>query len=193
MITKSKFFVLSLVVAAISIAVVTKGGDSIPQATSAAQWNDKDQLLQPINYREWIFVGTPVTPNDMNDGSAAFPEFHNVYIAPLSWAEYKKTGKFPEGTVMVKELVSVGSKQAASGAGYFQGEFIGLEAAVKSAAKHPKEPGNRGYYSFTQQGKVPSKSASIKPTQSCNACHVNAKEDYVFTQYYPVLRAAVKK
>ena len=55
MITKSKFVALSLVAAAISIAIVTKGGDSIPQATSAAQWNDKDQLLQPINYREWIF------------------------------------------------------------------------------------------------------------------------------------------
>ena len=193
MITKSKFVALSCFVAAISIVAATHGGDSIPQATGAAQWNDQNQLLQPINYREWIFVGTPVTPSDMNDGSAAFPEFHNVYIDPVSWAEYKKTGNFPEGTVMVKELVSVGSKQAASGAGYFQGEFLGLEAAVKSAAKHPKEPGNWGYYSFTQPGKVPSKSASIKPTQSCNACHVNAKEDYVFTQYYPVLRAAAKK
>ena len=123
----AKLFALSFFVATIATAFTTQAEDSSPKTTAAAQWNDKDELLQPVNYREWIFVGTPLTPNDMNDGKAAFPEFHNVYIDPTSWAEYKKTGKFPEGTVMVKELVSVGSKLAASGAGYFQGEFIGLE------------------------------------------------------------------
>jgi len=190
----AKLFALSFFVATIATAFTTQAEDSSPKTTAAAQWNDKDELLQPVNYREWIFVGTPLTPNDMNEGKAAFPEFHNVYIDPASWAEYKKTGKFPEGTVMVKELVSVGSKLAASGAGYFQGEFIGLEAAVKSSAKHPKEPGNWGYYSFTQLGKEPAKVTSIKATQSCNACHqASAKQDYVFTQYYPVLRAESKK
>jgi Cytochrome P460 len=159
----------------------------------AANWNETGELLQPVNYREWIYVGTPLTPNDMNAGKAAFPEFHNVYIDPTSWAEYKKTGIFPEGTVMVKELVSVGSKAATSGQGYFQGEFLGLEAAVKSAAKHPKEPGNWGYYSFTKAGAAPGKTAPIMATQACNTCHQNtAKEDYVFTQFYPVLRAAKK-
>ena len=161
---------------------------------SAAQWNDKGELLQPVNYREWIFVGTPLTPNDMNDGKAAFPEFHNVYIDPTSWAAFKKTGEFPDGTVMVKELVSVGSKIATSGKGYFQGEFIGLEAAVKNAAKHANEPGKWGYYSFTQAGKEPNKVATIMATQSCNTCHqTTAKQDYVFTQFYPVLRAASVK
>lgn len=146
-----------------------------------------------MNYREWIYVGTPLTPNDMNNGKAAFPEFHNVYIDPESWAQFKKTGNFPDGTVMVKELVSVGSKLASSGSGYFQGEFLGLEAAVKSAAKHPKEPGNWGYYSFTQDGKEPKKTTTIMPTANCNACHqTTAKQDYVFTQFYPVLRAVKK-
>lgn len=191
--TIKHFGFLSLV-AGILISAAAIAQDSPPKSGPAAQWNDKDQLLQPVNYREWIFVGTPVTPNDMNDGAAVFPEFHNVYIDPVAWTAYKKTGKFPDGTVMVKELVSVGSKQASSGAGYFEGEFLGLEAAVKSAAKHSKEPGNWGYYSFTQSGKAPSKETSIKPTQSCNACHqASAKEDYVFTQFYPVLRAAAKK
>ena len=42
--------------------------------------------MRPTDYREWIFVGAPVTPKDMNDGKPAFPEFHNVYIDPASWA-----------------------------------------------------------------------------------------------------------
>ena len=36
----------------------------------------------PVSFRKWVYVGTPVTPNDMNDGKANFPEFHNVYMDP---------------------------------------------------------------------------------------------------------------
>ena len=49
-----------------------------------------------------------------------------VYIDPESWAHWKRASTFRDGTILVKELVSVGSKQAVSGNGYFQGEFIGL-------------------------------------------------------------------
>jgi len=35
--------------------------------------------------------------------------------------------------------------------------------------------------------------AAAEPTAACNACHkANAADDLVFTQYYPVLRAARK-
>ncbi len=77
------------------------------------------ELERPTGFREWIYVGTPVTPNDLNDGKAAFPEHHNVYIDPKSWAQWKKTGEFRDGTILMKELVSVGSKAGVSGNGYF--------------------------------------------------------------------------
>ena len=81
-------------------------------AAYVAKFTSNGELVRPEGYREWVYVGTPVTPNDMNNGNAPFPEFHNVYIAPAHWQHYKKTGKFPDGTVLVKELISVGSKQA---------------------------------------------------------------------------------
>ena len=148
-------------------------------------------LARPTGYREWVFVGTPLTPNDLNDGKAAFPEHHNVYIDPGSWAHWKETGKFRDGTILMKELVSVGSKAAVSGNGYFQGEYIGLEATIKSAALFPDEPGNWGYYSFsTPDKKSLAETAKAFPTAACNACHAeSAADDFVFTQYYPVLRA----
>ena len=149
------------------------------------------ELERPTGYREWIYVGTPVTPNDMNNGKAAFPEHHNVYIDPESWAHWKETGEFRDGTILVKELVSVGSKAAVSGAGYFQGEFIGLEATIKSTEHFPDEPGNWAYYSFsTPDHKALSDVAKPFPTDSCNGCHAAAAaDDFVFTQYYPVLTA----
>ena len=54
---------------------------SIVAATAAAEeyYTIKDgQLERPTGYREWVYVGTPVTPNDLNDGKAAWPEQHNV-------------------------------------------------------------------------------------------------------------------
>ena len=150
------------------------------------------KLERPTGYREWIYVGTPVTPNDLNDGKAAFPEFHNVYIDPASWKHYKKTGEFRDGTILIKELVSVGSKSAVSGNGYFMGEFIGLEATIKSKTHFPDEPGNWAYFSFsTPDHKSLTPDAEPFPTAACNACHQGAAaDDWVFTQYYPVLRDA---
>jgi hypothetical protein len=105
-------------------------------------------------------------------------------------AAYKRTGKFPDGTTLVKELVSVGSKQATSGRGYFMGEFIGLEVARKDAKRFKDEPGNWAYFSFGHEYPL-ADTAKAFPSQSCNACHANsAADDFVFTQYYPVLRAA---
>ena len=127
----------------------------------------------------------------MNGGKAAFPEFHNVYIDPKSWAHWKKTGTFRDGTILIKELVSVGSKAAVSGKGYFMGDFLGLEATIKSKKHFPNEPGNWAYFSFSTKGHKGLKVATtVLPAKSCNTCHeASAAEDWVFTQYYPVLRA----
>jgi len=162
------------------------------QDATAAVFRPDGNLIRPQAYRSWIFVGAPLTPNDMNNGQAAFPEFHSVYIDPESYEAYKLTGKWRDGTVIVKELVSVGTKSSSSGKGYFMGDFLGLEAVVKSASRFPKEPGNWGFFRFTdEEGGPVHTTATVLPTASCAACHqATADDDGIFTQHYPVLRAA---
>jgi len=72
------------------------------------------------------YVGLPRTANDMNNGKAAFPECHNVYIDPKSWATWKKVGHFRDGTIIVKALLSADSKSTFSGKGYFIGDCFDL-------------------------------------------------------------------
>lgn len=162
------------------------------QRGAAAVFESDGRLRRPSGYRSWVYVGAPLTPNDMNDGHAAFPEFHSVYIDPESFAHYKRHGEWRDGTMLVKELVSVGSKAASSGRGYFMGEFVGAEVALKNAARFPDEPGNWGYFRFTDEAGGPThRTAEVLPTSACATCHsTTADEDLVFTQYYPVLRAA---
>lgn len=158
---------------------------------SFAKFDSKSELIKPTGYREWVFVGAPLTPNDMNNGKAAFPEFHNVYIDPASWAYWKKHGEFRDGTILAKELVSVGSKATFSGKGYFEGEFLGLEAMVKDSKRFPNAAGNWAFFRFTNddfKGLKPM--AAAQPKNNCAACHQpNAAHDSVFIQHYPVLRA----
>ena len=119
--------------------------------TAAVEFTADGKLKQPVGYRKWVYVGEVVTPNDLNDGEATFPEFHSVYMDPESFAEYEKTGKFRDGTVLIKELSSVGSKKAPSGNGYFQGEFTGLEATIKDSKRFKDEPGNVGLLQLRPQ------------------------------------------
>jgi len=154
------------------------------------QFDTDGNLIRPEGYRKWVYIGTPLTPNDMNPPEAAFPEFHNVYMHPEDFTHWEKTGKFRDGTIIIKELVTVGSKKAVSGNGYFMGDFAGLEATIKDSKRFPDEPGNWAYFSFGH--KFPyANTAKVFPTKACNSCHeASAADDFVFTQYYPVLRAA---
>ena len=191
-------FVLSLSVLAVLLVVYTAPllADShnkgeAPRRAQPAQFNDAGELIRPEGWREWIFVGTPVTPHDMNKDKAAFPEFHNVYVDPESYYHWQKTGEWREGMMMAKELTLVGAKKASSGKGYFQGEFSGFEIALKSKARYPDEPGNWAYFTFGHKPEPYDKTAKAQPTEACAACHeALADDDMVFTQYYPVLRAA---
>jgi len=185
----------SLLIAALfsTSVLFTASGLTAEGSKSASPFtiNEDGDLVRPTDYRSWIYVGTPVTPNDLNGGAAPFPEFHAVYIDPVSYDIYKKTGKFRDGTILTKELISVGSKAAVSGNGYFMGDFIGLEATIKSSKHFPDEPGNWAYFSFTNDDGPLEKVASPINKVTCNACHkVSAADDFVFTQYYPVLGAA---
>jgi hypothetical protein len=187
-------FVVASVLAMVGVIFAALPMSAAEKKSMTVKFDKDGNLIQPEGYRKWVYVGCPVTPNDLNDGKAPFPEFHSVYIDTASFEAYQKTGKLPDGTIMIKELISVGAKKAPSGNGYFMGDFYGLEASVKDSKRFPKEPGHWAYFSFTDPGKPYKAEAKAEPTKACNNCHEQfAADDWVFTQFYPVLRAAKAK
>ena len=156
-----------------------------------ATFNADGELIRPSGWREWVFVGSPLTPNSLNGGAASFPEFHSVYIDPKSWAHYKKTGTFREGTMFAKELTLVGDTAATSGIGFFNGELQGFEIAHKDTGRYTAGSGGWAYYTFGHKPEPYANSTAAQPTAACAVCHTAAAaDDMVFTQYYPILRAA---
>ncbi|SBV32301.1 Cytochrome P460 [uncultured Sphingopyxis sp.] len=150
-------------------------------------------LELPKNWRTWVFIGAPLTPNALNNGEASFPEFHNVYIEPGSYAIYKKTGEFPEGTIFFKELQLAlpgeypdGSRTEPSGRGYFPAAYNGADVTVKDSRKYA-ETGGWGYYNFNHH-EPKAATAMPRPKDECASCHIaSAKKDDVWTQFYPLL------
>lgn len=160
-------------------------------------WEEDGKLKQPVDFREWVFIGAPLTPNGLNNGKANFPEFHNVYIQPAAFKAYRATGKWPEGTMMVKELQLVddpkgefpdGSRFEPSGLGYFPGPVNGLDVSVKDSKRFP-DSNNWGYFNFNHSAPPYLASAEVKPIGECAACHIaNADEDMVYVSLYkPIL------
>lgn len=196
----------TLVAVAAFVAFAVVAADPWPAAAQDQPYepaftaDKKLKIPEGKSWRGWPTVGSIVTPNALNDGEAPFPEFHIVYIDPVSWEHYKKTGAFREGTVIAKELTRVrapdganedGSTNEVSGTGYFMGEYSGFEITIKSQELYPDEPGNWAYYTFGHQPEPYNPEAARLPAEACNACHESAAaEDFVFTQFYPVLRAA---
>ena len=170
-------------------------GSTVSRATSAAAEEyftiTNGELERPTGYREWVYVGTPVTPERHEQRQGAVSRVPQRLHRSRELGHWKKTGEFREGTILIKELVSVGSKARSAATATFMGDFIGLEATIKSKKHFPDEPGNWAYFSFsTPDLKTLTTSAEQFPTASCNGCHAAAAaDDFVFTQYYPVLRA----
>jgi hypothetical protein len=190
--TKNRKRVSALVAGAVAI-FLSGGVFADDHASYEATFAKDGQLIRPAGWREWVFVGSPVTPNSLNGGAAPFPEFHSVYIDPQSWAEWKKTGKFREGTMFAKELTTVGDTAATSGVGFFNGELQGFEIAHKDSSRYSKESGGWAYYSFGHKPEPYADAAVAMPNAACAACHTAAAaDDMVFTQYYPILRVAKK-
>ena len=155
-----------------------------------AKFTADGELIRPAGWREWVFVGSPLTPNSLNGGNAPFPEFHSVYIDPESWAHWKETGTFREGTMFAKELTLIGDTAATSGIGFFNGDLQGFEIAHKDTKIYSKETGGWAYYSFGHKPEPYADSTAAMPTANCAACHTAAaSDDMVFAQYYPILRA----
>ena len=143
----------------------------------------------------------PVTPNALNGGKAVLPETQVVYIDRTSWKHWKENGAFREGTMFAVELTLLlsdgahedGSTTQVIGRGFFQDDFSGLLFSVKDSERFPDEPGSWAYYSARIGARESDYPETMTPlsTQACNSCHqANGGQDWVFSQFYPILKAA---
>jgi hypothetical protein len=190
--------VVILAVGVVAVSSLPRNTSSVAADTqhSTAAFDSDGKLKLPTGYRRWVFVGAPLTPNGLNNGKAGFPEYHHVYDEEKNLDVYLKTGSFPEGTVIVKELTRVlnptfpdGSRTEPSGRGYFNGEFNGMDVTVKDSKRFANTNG-WGFFNFGHHPLPYAESAKEASAAECAGCHASfvAKTDMTWVQFYPMLR-----
>jgi hypothetical protein len=135
----------------VSAALLGQVGRALP----AAQFEGKYTLVRPDRYLDWVSVGS------------------GVYVDPAGYAEYEKSGTFPERTVIVMK------RTRSEAANDPHGDF---SVSVKDSGRFE---GGWGFFDLS------GKSKAVAATDgTCQPCHkANAQTDHVFTQFYPALRS----
>jgi Cytochrome P460 len=182
-----------IVIAVYAQSLSSSAQTAQPRPRYLPEYTASGDLVLPKGFHEWVYVGSPLTPNALNGGEAGFPEYHNVYIEPGSYEIYKQTNEFPEGTILFKELQLTlpaqnpdGSRTELSGRGYFPGRFNGADVTVKDSKRYA-DTGGWGFYNFNH-GEPKAPTAKVKELNECAYCHIaSAKKDKVWTQFYPLL------
>jgi hypothetical protein len=179
------------------VVVRTKAVAAEPRESSLIVYDSQGRLKlpDPALFRKWVFLGAPTTPNGLNNGKANFPEFHHVYVEQKNFDEYIRTGIFPEGTMLVKELTRVlnptfpdGSRKEPSGRGFFNGAFNGIDLSIKDSKRYSKTNG-WGYFTFGHHPLPYAEWASEASPTECASCHQTyvANTDMTWVQFYPIL------
>jgi len=190
------------------LTVLTTSPVAAQTKQSAVEYDSNGNMKVPTGFRSWVFVGAPLTPEGLNNGKfnchadgtnctkSNFPEYHHVYIEKTNVDAYMKTGTFPEGTVIVKELTRVlnpvfpdSSRKEPSGRGYFNGAYNGIDLSIKDSKRFAKTNG-WGYFTFGHHPLPYEPTAAESSVNECAGCHIAnvANTDMTWIQFYPLLR-----
>jgi hypothetical protein len=179
-----------LTILAVTAATLMLGAASVAVGNSdAPKYDAAGRLISPAAYREWVFLSSGVDMS-YSDGPAMADvhEFDNVFAPPAAYAAFKRTGVWPDQTVLMLENRAAKSKGSINRKGLFQtGEVTGLEAHVKDTSRF------KGAWAFFSiSGESPAK--QIPYTAECYTCHqAHGAADTTFVQFYPTLLPAATR
>jgi hypothetical protein len=118
-------------------------------------------------------------------------QLHVVLASPGSIEAYRKDGRFPDGTVLVKEVFEAATKEMTTGTVSHAEKLKGWFVMVKDSAG--RYPGNAlwgdgwGWSWFDAAN--PTKTTSTDYRLNCKSCHVPAQAtDWIYVDGYPALK-----
>ena len=164
----------------------------------AQYFDESGQIILPTDYRtEWTFIGT-WSIADTNQASAAAmghgtgaAGFHNVYTQPETVEAFRATGEFPDGAVLVKELLKGHTAGLTTGTASWGEEIEGWFVMVKD--RQGRFEGNPlwglgwGWALFDADD--PTETVTKDFRRECLGCHIPAKDtDWIYIFGYPVLQ-----
>jgi hypothetical protein len=166
---------------ALAACVVAAGSSAAAAANPDIAFDDAGRLSRPADYREWIYLSSGFDMSYTARAGGGHSMFDNVFVNRSAYDAFRRSGHWPDGTILVLEVRGAESKGSINKAGHFQSrEVMGLEAHVRDA----RIPGGWGFYAFEDKAVA----TRLPRTEDCYACHEkHGAVDTTFVQFYPTL------
>jgi len=160
-----------------------------PEASANGVVDPSGSLHVPSGYQStYEFLGSWAIAGDPGTGSK---ELHVVYASPGTVAAYRKSGRFPQGAVLVKEVRAASTRQMTTGLVSHGDTLKGWFVVVKGA--EGSYPGNAlwgdGWGWAWFDASDPHKTTSTDYRVDCKGCHVPAQStDWIYVDGYSPLK-----
>jgi hypothetical protein len=140
--------------------------------------------------REWVELGTyTVLADNPADGAK---KMHFVYTERKNLEAYLKSGSFPDGTVLVKDVYAGKTGPFTTGMVSYAGDFLGRFVLLRdstnaNAGSSPRFGDGWGWAYY--EGTETKMTVTTSYKADCLGCHEPARAtDFVYVQGYPMLR-----
>jgi hypothetical protein len=158
------------------------------QSFDGFQLVDKDgNIRKPADYRDrYEALGTYTVLDPKGN------QMHVTYASPGTAAYYRKTGKFPDGAVLVKEIFSTDHAQLTTGDAHWASKiqvwFVKIKDEKHRYANSPLWGDGWGWALF--KADAPDKQVATDYKKDCLGCHVPVQStDWTYIQGFPVLKS----
>ena len=172
----------ALLASALVLPLAVTAGDFSPYVDS------QGGISRPTDFRtNFVHLGSYA----VLDEKSASRGLHDVYTEKASAEHYRKTGKFPDGATLVKEIRKLETSAMTTGDPVVWGSdaavwFVMVKDAKGRFASNPLWGDGWGWALF--KADAPAKNVAVCYEADCMGCHVPAaKTDRVFIQGYPTL------
>lgn len=180
--------IFAFVAAIVTLSTVFRSQDATSK-TSEELVDSAGNLKVPPDYRTtYEYLGSwAIAADKSQEGSK---QIHTVYASPGTIESYRRTGKFPDGSVLVKEVFATKTQPMTTGTVSHEDKLQGWFMMVKDDKNaHPENDlwGDGWGWSWFDAGN-PNKTTSKNYKTDCKTCHVPAQAtDWVYTNGYPPL------
>jgi hypothetical protein len=182
---------LVVIVMAGLLATVAARGQMVTSGTrdESTVVDATGNLHVPDGYRAtYRFLGSWAVEAARGQGPK---ELHLVYASPGAIDAYRESGRFPDGTVLVKEVFRAATGQMTTGtvshAESLKGWFVMMKGEGGRYAGNKLWGDGWGWSWFNSDN--PAKTTSTSYKTDCIGCHVPARaSDWIYVSGYPVLK-----
>lgn len=148
----------------------------------------KGNISKPVDFRDrFEFLGAYTVLDPKGD------QLHITYASRGTAAYYRKTGKFPDGAVMVKEVSTMDHARLTTGDAHWTSKvqvwFVRIKD-TKHRFPNSKLWGDGWGWALFKAGD-PDKQVATDYRKDCLGCHAPAQStDWTYLQGYPVLKSS---